>query len=143
MDTTTTGTTGTTGTTTQPPRPRTVTWWELPVDDLDRAQAFYGPVLGWTFSPFGDEAGDYLGVSSGGELVGAVFRAPDAPREVGVRVYVLVDDLEAVLAATVEHGGTVKVPRSEVGGDMGWWAEVLDPDGRWLGLCTDDAPSAA
>ena len=59
------------------------------------------------------------------------------PLDPSVRVYVNVPDLEASLAAVEAAGGRVRVPRTEVGGDMGWWAEISDPDGRWLGLCTD------
>jgi hypothetical protein len=34
----------------------------------------------------------------------------------------------------------VSHPREEVGGDMGWWAEITDDGGRRLGLCTGNPP---
>jgi predicted enzyme related to lactoylglutathione lyase len=60
-----------------------------------------------------------------------------------VKIYVNVADLEASLAAADAHGGAVLTPRTEVGGDMGWWAEISDPDGRWLGLCTGEPATTA
>ncbi|WP_129337388.1 hypothetical protein [Cellulomonas endophytica] len=115
----------------------TVTWWELPADDLAVASAFYGALFGWTFAPFGDDADAYLGIWSDGTLVGGLYRAePSTPKEPAARVYVNVADLEAVLAAAGAGGGRVRTPRAEVGGDMGWWAELEAPDGRWLGVCT-------
>lgn len=111
----------------------TVTWWEVPVADLDRAQAFYGAVFGWTFQPFGD---GYLGIFNESGMIGGLFQAPDKVDGDGIRVYVNVADLEAVLAAAERAGGSVTHPREEVGGDMGWWAEIADDGGRRLGLCT-------
>jgi len=111
----------------------TVTWWELPVRDLEQAQAFYGEVFGWTFQPFGE---GYQGIFNGLDMIGGLFEAPDKVGTVGVRVYVNVPDLEATLAAVERAGGTVTVPRTEIGGDMGWWAELNDAGGSWLGLCT-------
>jgi len=111
----------------------TVTWWEIPVTDLEAARTFYGAVLGWAFTPLGD---GYLGIMNGSDLVGGIYEdAADATGQ-GLRLYVNVADLESTLAAAEAAGGAVRVPRTEVGGDMGWWAEIVDPGGRRLGLCT-------
>ena len=118
----------------------TVTWWELPVTDVARAQQFYGALFGWTFSSFGDDT-DTVGAHHDGTLVGALYRSDTDPSAAAaVRVYVNVADLEAVLDTVRTLGGSVRTPRTEVGGDMGWWAEIADPDGRWLGLCTGNPP---
>ena len=111
----------------------TVTWWEIPVANLDQATPFYTAVFGWTYTPFGE---GYLGILNDGELIGGLFESPDTVRADGLRMYVNVADLEATLAAAEQAGGSVRTPRTEVGGDMGWWAELEDPAGRRLGLCT-------
>jgi uncharacterized protein len=120
-----------------PPSAGTVTWWELPVAELARAKQFFNAVFGWTFTSFGQDE-EYAGVESGGALVGGLYKAqtgtPGAP---GVRVYVLVTDLEATLTAVEAAGGTVTKPRTFIAEGMGWWAEITDPDGYWLGLTTD------
>lgn len=114
----------------------TITWWELPTTDLDAAKEFYSTVFGWAFVPIGEDEGAYAGIMNGPEMVGGLFTSDTAPGDPGVRVYVNVPDLEATLGAAEAAGGSVKVPRTEVGGDMGWWAEITAPDGHWLGLCT-------
>jgi uncharacterized protein len=120
-----------------PSTANTVTWWEIPVSDIRAAQTFYRAVFGWEFTHFTDPDA-YAGILVDGALVGGLFRAEQGtPLHPSVRLYVNVPDLEASLAAVEAAGGTVRVPRTEVGGDMGWWAEISDPDGRWLGLCTD------
>jgi predicted enzyme related to lactoylglutathione lyase len=118
----------------------TVTWWELPVSDIAAAQTFYSAVFGWTYSSFGDDD-TYVGITTDGALVGGLYRADGVVREASaVRTYINVADLEATFAAAEAAGGSVRTPRTEVGGDMGWWAELNDPDGRWVGLCTGNPP---
>ena len=116
----------------------TVTWWELPVSDPDRATAFLGALFGWTFSTFGDD-GRTLGIHHDGALIGGLYRADGDPAAgPSIRAYLNVADLEAVLDTAQALGGSVRRGRTEVGDDMGWWAEISDPDGRPLGLCTDN-----
>lgn len=113
----------------------TVTWWELPVSDVGAGKAFFTTVFGWTYVSFGDDE-NYVGVSTGTALVGGLYRAESIGAGDPVRVYVNVADLEGTLSAAEAAGGRVLTARTEVGGDMGWWAEIADPDGRRLGLCT-------
>ncbi len=47
------------------------------------------------------------------------------------------DDLEGALDRVTAAGGTVVSQRTEIGGDMGWWAAFTDPAGRWIGFATD------
>ena len=113
-------------------------WWEIPVPDLEEATQFYGAVFGWTFKPFGD---DYLSAHGPDDtMLGGIFKAPAEELGNGVRITFGTDDLEAVLERVTAAGGTVVNPRSEIGGDMGWWAAFTDPAGRWLGLSTTNPP---
>jgi predicted enzyme related to lactoylglutathione lyase len=114
----------------------TVTWWEIPVRDIDKAKTFYAAVFGWTLQPFGE---GYVGIYNDSTLIGGLFEAPDKVEGDGLRIYVNVADLEATVAAAEAAGGSVSHPREEVGGDMGWWAEITDDGGRRLGLCTGNA----
>lgn len=116
----------------------TVTWWEIPVTDLDEAARFYPAVFGWTVAPFGD---GFLLVHQGERMIGGLFASPEPAAE-GVRIYVNVADLEAVLAAAVTAGGSVVRERTLISPEMGWWAELADPSGRRIGLCSGQGPTA-
>jgi predicted enzyme related to lactoylglutathione lyase len=118
------------------PTLNTVTWWEIPVLDLEQAKTFYGAVFGWTFQPFGD---GYAGIVADGAMIGGLSESGAEGIGEGVRIYVNVADLESVLTAVEANGGSTRTPRTEVGGDMGWWAHFTDPQGRVIGLCTDNA----
>jgi uncharacterized protein len=122
------------------PTANTVTWWEIPVEDLDKAQTFYAAVFGWTYTPFGDE---YAGISAGDQMIGALSKSELASISQCIRIYVQVDDMEATFAKVEANGGAVKTPRTEIGGDMGWWGDFTDPQGRVIGLATDTPASSA
>jgi uncharacterized protein len=118
------------------PTLNTVTWWEIPVRDLERAKTFYAAVFGWGFTPFGE---GYEGILAGETMIGGLSQT-DAGEAVGegIRIYVQVDDLEGTFATVEANGGAVKTPRTEIGGDMGWWANITDPQGRVIGLATNN-----
>ncbi|MGN6245546.1 MAG: VOC family protein [Motilibacteraceae bacterium] len=111
--------------------------FELPVDDPERASAFYGAVLGWQVDQY--EGQPYWLVRGGpedergadGALVkrGELHRAPVLIAGVA--------DVDAVLDAVVQHGGSVVHGKEPVVG-MGWSAYLEDPEGNVLGVFQPD-----
>ncbi|MFI1226817.1 MULTISPECIES: VOC family protein [unclassified Streptomyces] len=107
-----------------------ISFFELGVEDSDRARAFYGDLFGWTFEP---------GPSGGG---GFTITAPGTPggvhggdRGAGPYVFFRVDDLGAAMARVRELGGTVE--QGDPGGDD---EESAARFGRFR-LCRDDQDS--
>jgi hypothetical protein len=121
-----------------PPAYNTLGWWEIPVQDLEKAEPFYSAVFGWDFQPFGE---GYAGILAGGALVGGLSQSDEDVTD-GIRLYVNVEDIEATLARVADNGGSIKTPRTEVGGDMGWWANFTDAQGRLIGLCSGNAAAS-
>ena len=114
-----------------------VVHFEIPIDDPDRAGAFYGRVFDWTVSRWGDvpywpmTTGEAPGVGA----EGALTPRSDAPE--GVLVYVQVDDVDAALQRIRDAGGSVVAERTPIPG-MGWFGTFRDPEGNLLGLIQDD-----
>lgn len=110
-------------------------WWEIPVADLDDARRFYGEVMGWGFTPFGE---DYFAATGpDGALLGGIFLATPDDKGNGVRITFTADDLEGALERVRAAGGAVLNERTEIPGDgMGWWADFTDPAGRRIGFST-------
>ncbi|MFI1258567.1 VOC family protein [Streptomyces netropsis] len=105
-----------------------ISFFELGVDDAERARAFYGHLFGWTFEA----------VSPGG---GYAISTPDAPgglhgADPGASPYLFfkVDDLDTALARVRELGGTAETPESEED------PETVARFGRFT-LCRDDQGS--
>ena len=112
-----------------------VVWFDIPVADLDRAQAFYAAVLGIEV-----QRESYGGVSfcvlahdegNGGCLVPA---PDDAGAARGVLLYLNVDGrLRDALSETEHYGGRV-LQKAHPIGPHGWRALVLDSEGNRIAL---------
>ena len=114
-----------------------VSWFEIPATDLDRASRFYETILQTTLQR-GQFGGQDLAVfpyeapGVGGCLLAApkTQTTPD-----GVAIYLNADpSLDAVLARVPCAGGTVVQGRTELGGDMGCFARIIDSEGNGVGL---------
>ena len=124
-----------------PDEPSSVIWFEIWVSDLDRAEGFYGPLLGWTFRPFEeyDPQNYHLVSTPDGALGGALVRiretarpaTGDGPRTV---VYAAVPELHAAVAKARSLGAAVVAEPRAIGSADGWFALIEDQDGNRLGL---------
>ena len=114
------------------------THFEIPVDDPDRAEAFYQSVFGWTFQRY-EGAPSYYGLAATGDSVpgidGALFQRSDGN---GTVLTMSVDSIEDTLAKITERGGKVVTGKTPVPG-MGWFATVDDTEGNRIGVFTNDA----
>jgi uncharacterized protein len=113
-----------------------ICFFEIPGDDLDGLQSFYGSMFNWTFEKI-PGAFRYYKIHMGQEaLKGGMTVRQD--REHTTINYVKVESLERSLAKAQELGATVVVPKKPVTG-TGWYAVLLDPEGNRLGIWEDDS----
>ena len=115
--------------------------FEIPVDDPDRAEAFYATVFGWTFQRY-EGAPQYYGMASTGEgepgINGALFqRGEDSETTLTMSV----DSIEEAIQAVVAAGGKVVQDKTPIP-TMGYFATCEDTEGNKIGLFTND-PNAA
>jgi uncharacterized protein len=115
--------------------------FEIPVDDPDRAEAFYSAVFGWTFQRF-PGAPEYYGMATTGDaepgINGALFqRGIDSETTLTMSV----DSIEDTTAIIVAEGGKVVQDKTPIP-SMGWFATCQDTEGNKIGLFTND-PNAA
>ena len=115
-----------------------IDWFEIPVTDMARAQAFYEALLatsmrresigGQTLAVF-----NYAETGVGGCLI-AGANAP-RPADAGTLVYLNAGaSLDAVLARIEAAGGRIATPKTQLPGDMGCFAHVADSEGNRVGL---------
>ena len=106
-------------------------WYELITPDPDAAQAFYGPLLGWSFKAMGAPDMDYRLAGTAESHVAGIMKMPtDAegempPAWIG---YVGVDDVDAMAASITSGGGAVHMEPWDVPG-VGRMAFVSDAQG--------------
>lgn len=115
-----------------------ITWFEIPVGDLDRAQAFYETVLARRLrrESLGGEAlaiFPYDAPGVGGALqagAGAAARAGGS-----IRIYLdCMPSLDAVLSRVEAAGGQIVAPKSALPPGMGFIAHLRDTEGNEVGL---------
>lgn len=108
-------------------------WIDYGAADPDAAKAFYGELLGWTWTGGEPEFGGYHNAHRDGLQVaglGPLMGEGDSP---AWTTYFATDDAAATATRIREAGGTVVVEPMEVG-PMGTMVIALDPQGNAFGL---------
>lgn len=121
-----------------------ISWFEIPAANLERAAKFYSQALNANI-----EASDFNGMkmaffpSEPGVVSGALVEHPEAkPSADGTMVYFYRhDDFDATLERISAAGGTVVMPRTKIGGDVGYMAIFMDSEGNRIALHTMQEPA--
>lgn len=115
-----------------------ISWFEIPVRDLARAQRFYEIVLDRQLKPetMGDER---LAVfpADEGRAQGCIQQSskPVEPSAAGTRVYLDASpSLDAALDRVRGAGGRITTPKVALPPGMGYFAHVADTEGNVVGL---------
>ncbi|OKH99418.1 hypothetical protein AMK13_35020 [Streptomyces sp. CB02056] len=108
-------------------------WVSLLTDDLPGARAFYGALLGWTYTPGPGQLGDYVRAELDGAPVAGLGVSTATGFPVQWTTYFAVDDADRTAQLVRECGGTVAVGplQAERAGRM---AIAADVSGAVFGL---------
>ena len=112
-------------------------WFEIPVIDFSRAKTFYEKVLDIAIEPMVMGPVTMGMLSSDQNAVGGAIVQGDggSASQNGTLVYLNGgDDLAPMLARVAEAGGTVVVPKTEIGNGFGFFAHFIDTEGNKVGL---------
>jgi len=116
----------------------TFDWVEIHVTDVERAADFYHGLFGWSILAKDMAGGSDVWIFDTGGTPrtenlsrGGLWLRPTS-EQLGVVVYILVDDIDATLQRASARGGHVVVPRTPQGSSFR--ACFSDPDGNVLGL---------
>ena len=117
--------------------PHAINWFEIPTTDFARAKAFYEAVLGRPIETMtmGPSTMGFLSTSP--DAVGGAIVHGDGtvPSQNGTLVYLNGgDDLSPMLARVAPAGGSVAVPKTDIGSGFGFFAHFIDTEGNKVGL---------
>lgn len=116
-----------------------VGWFDIYVDDLNRAVEFYQTVLGTKLEAMGDPTGESQMMSFPADMSvygagGALTKSPHAsPGVGGTIVYFMVEDCAVPQARVAEAGGVVIRPKFSIG-EFGFIALFQDSEGNMFGV---------
>lgn len=120
--------------------------FELHVDDMERAMAFYTHCFGWTFVDYSEYADTpYFGAVTGEEEMGIngalmLRKCPlgDGPPPIAAAVLTMgTDDFDATQMKILENGGAIALPKAALPG-MAWQGYFLDTEGNVIGVHQPD-----
>lgn len=124
-----------------------VVHFEIQVDDIERAKAFYEAAFGWSFEDYGQFTGSpYWGVTTGPEgepgINGGLLQRPTAAPATGqgTNAYVCtmgVEDYDTTHERILDAGGQVALPKMALTG-MAWQGYYLDTEGNTFGIHQPD-----
>jgi uncharacterized protein len=117
------------------PRPGTISWQDLTVEDAEQVRDFYAAVVGW--KPEAQSMGTYADfVMSDADGVGAAgichARGGNAELPPQWLIYITVDDLDHSIDECQRLGGTLVAPPRSYGG--GRYCVIKDPAGAVCAL---------
>jgi len=120
-----------------------IAYFEIPADNVERAKHFYHGLLGWKITPPKADMGDpammksmqYQEIVTGDAQEGTMNMGGMYKRQMGEGVvdYVMVDDLDKVLAKVEKLGGKIIRPKQEIK-NVGMIAIIADTEGNGIGL---------
>ena len=116
----------------------------IPADNVDRAKHFYHNLLGWKIEPTKNPmdpvkmaAMQYHDISTGAAQEGTMNTGGLYRRHMTESIinFVMVEDIDRVLAKVERLGGRITMPKEEIKG-VGLTAVIRDPEGNVIGLWT-------
>ena len=123
--------------------PNAIVHFEIPADDVARAQKFYKEAFGWKISD--PMKMDYFFVETrkkGEEGINGGLMQRKNPGQPFMN-YIAVKSVDASLKKVVQAGGSICMPRTEIGKNMGWIAAFKDTEGNIMGFHQAPSPPAA
>jgi len=113
-------------------------WFEIPVDEFDRARTFYGRLFAYDMpvTDMGPARMGFLPFEQGSGVGGAIVKVDDfLPARNGTMVYLAAgDDLSTVLMRVEEAGGKVLQDKTQITPEIGYYAIFLDSEGNKVAL---------
>ena len=114
--------------------PNAIVHFEIPADDVARAQKFYKKAFGWKISD--PMKMDYFFVETrkkGEEGINGGLMQRKNPGQPFMN-YIAVKSIEASLNKVVQAGGSICMPKTEIGSNMGWIACFQDTESNMMGF---------
>jgi len=125
----------------------TLVHFEIPSDDLQRSEKFYGDLFGWKFEKWSGpeslpEGMEYLVITTtddkGNKSIGGGMMKRQNPQQQGMTNYIGVESVDEHSARVAQLGGKVIIPKKPVPG-MGYFAVCLDTENNTFGIWQTDS----
>ena len=119
----------------------TISWFEIPTSDIERAQKFYESIFGMNMMNM-DNAAVKMRIfpvkDMMEDITGAIVYNQDfysTSEKAGTLVYLNSNpNVQHVLDKVVSAGGQILVPKRQISDEFGYMALIIDTEGNRIGL---------
>jgi len=115
-------------------------WFEIPVEDIERAQEFYEGIFDFEMAPLQEMEGmKMVGFPidmESGKVSGALAESENHfPSEEGSVIYLNANpDIQLILDRIEDLGGEILMPKTQISPEIGYMAFFIDSEGNRVGL---------
>jgi predicted enzyme related to lactoylglutathione lyase len=121
-----------------------VYYFEMPVEDFDRAITFYATVFGWKVTKEDRPSGPYYAVNTGDAskpgINGSFFKKDEGWNHISN--VISVEDIDDIIKKIKKLGGEIIFPKTVING-VGYLAYFNDPEGNTFGMMQNDPEAFA
>ncbi len=110
-----------------------VAFFEIPVLDLKKAEAFFGTIFGWSFEEMRGLPDVRLISNLPQGPAGLIFKTKSIPKKAGVIMHIEVPNIDETLKSVKKARGKVTQKKTLIPG-QGWYAYFTTPDGCMLAV---------
>jgi len=118
--------------------------FEVPADDVERAQNFYARIFNWKFERMPGNYNYFSIITKNQDsetgIHGGLMKRDQA--HPFITSYISVDSIDDYVKLVVDNGGKILVPKSPVPG-LGYMAICTDTEGNPFGFWMDDHSAAS
>ena len=116
-----------------------ITWFEIPVTNMNRAKRFYEKVFDIQISLHdmeGIQMGWFPNKNTYGEATGTLIHAGEnyTPSKDGVLIYFSCDDVSNEISRVEDVGGKIVSNKKEISENNGYMAYFIDSEGNRIAL---------
>jgi predicted enzyme related to lactoylglutathione lyase len=116
-----------------------VYYFEMPVEDFDRAIEFYETIFGWKVTKTDRSSGPYYSVKTGDDnesgINGSFFKKEEG--WTSISNVINVNDIDSIITKIKDLGGEIIFPKTVING-VGYLAYFKDTEGNTFGMIQND-----
>jgi len=114
-----------------------ISWFDVPVDNPERAKKFYSDVFDWKFEKW-DGPMDYWMAKTGTKEPGIDGgMSKRMPGQMGMTNTITVPSVDEFAKKITENGGYLLIPKMAIL-KVGWFAQCTDTEGNMFGIIEMD-----
>lgn len=110
----------------------TITHIDIPAPDLTKAISFYSQLFNWNIQVVTANSNAFFRIGDTNSGGGFDTSLKPSTEKTGHQICIDVENIEQTIREVKRLGGSIQLPKTEIGGGHGFYAVIQDPNGNSL-----------